>query len=123
MYTSEKYVFTKKLGAGMSAEVYLTQDNKAVKVFDLSNEAEKDRTLMLYNGEAEAIRNMNWNNKNVMKFMECEENVMLTDNNGNERLVNLIVMEAVNGGDFIDVILESPKLTEPIARYFFIQLL
>ena len=61
---------TKELGDGLSGTVYLTDENKAVKVFDLSDQKTRTNRVELYTRETEAIKGMQFNHKNVIQYTD-----------------------------------------------------
>ena len=105
------------LGKGKYGVVYLTPDNKALKVFELSsrNSRKAAELRKFYQKEVDAIPN--FDSEYVIKFGECYE-ALLEGDNGRSTLVGVIEMEAVTGGEMFDYIVKH-RFSEPVARHFF----
>ena len=113
----------KELGQGACGKVYLTSDNKAVKVFDLSDPQTRERRKRLFDHEVSAIKALSFDHKNVISYTECNQNAMIENDQGKLVRVSYIAMEAVDGGDFFNVVTNSDAFTESVCRHFFLYML
>lgn len=96
---------TKVLGEGSCGKVYLSSDNKAVKVFDMSDLATRDKRKSQFEDEVTVMKALNFEQENVVTYIEQRKNVLYHEYNGRMADVYIIVMEAIDGGDFFDAVI------------------
>lgn len=118
------YTLTKKLGSGMSCEVFLGQKDGqkvAIKVLDKKKMSERAIRKLLHE-EVKGQSSIGMH-KNVTTIYAAEENAKLEKSNGATRDVAYIVMEYINGGELMDLLIDNGGFNEQISRYFFHQML
>lgn len=60
---------------------------------------------------------------NIVKLKEFGEDFMVNEDKGTQKKVNYIVIELAKGGELFDFLSISGKFTEPMARFYFRQLM
>jgi len=117
---------SRTLGTGASATVKLasnieTGEKSAVKILDLSNQAENDKVLELFRKEVQVMKELN--HPNIVKLLESSDSTVYKENGKLEHHVAYIAQEAVLGGELHDYVGISGVFDEPTCRYYFTQLL
>jgi serine/threonine protein kinase len=126
MATIGKYKLLKLLGTGSFAKVFLgehmdTGKRYAIKIIQVSKGKNQYDVSELAQKEIEITCTMNHNN--IIKVFDSSISELLTSPSGKQKEVCYMAMEYATKGELFDLILQTEKLSEEIARYYFIQLL
>jgi serine/threonine protein kinase len=91
----------------------------AVKVIkqDLVEQTELQQIQL----EAEILNHLS--HKNIARFFEYDSEVQICYPNGDTATGVAIILEFCPGGDLFEFVVQTGSLTEPLARFFFKQLL
>lgn len=73
--------------------------------------------------ENEVQTMMNLDHPNIVNCLGYEESATLKKQNGTEKDVLYIALELATGGELFDFIATTGKFSEPVARYYFKQLI
>lgn len=116
-----KYNIMRTLGKGASCKVKLAQDPEtgkkvAIKIMNSNIDANLKQLIMT---EVKAMNNLK--HKHVINQVEYGSGIYKKEKG--EREVSYIVLELALGGELFDYIANSGRFEEPLARYFFKQLL
>jgi 5'-AMP-activated protein kinase catalytic alpha subunit len=126
MATIGKYNLLKLIGTGSFGKVYLgehmdTGKRYAIKIIQTSKGKNPDEVSE--NAQKEIEISCAMNHKNIIKVYDSSTSELLTSSSGKQKEVYYIATEYALKGELFDLILQTQKLSEEIARYYFIQLL
>jgi serine/threonine protein kinase len=124
MITCGPYICTEVLGEGsfatvMKAKHSINGDECALKI--LKNEF--DWFLTDYNFLDEVDIHKQLHHNNIVKLAAYDESAEYTPADGVSSRVNYMALELAKYGNISDTIIDSGKLSEPIVRFYFHQLL
>merc|ERR1712051_457127 len=113
------------LGSGFSAKVKVGTSadgtDYALKIFQLDNPAFNDRAFKLLKEEVDATTQLD--HQHVVKYFEFKENSTMIKKDGTPVQVAYIAQEMISGGELFDYVSYSGPFSEPIAKYYFKQML
>jgi len=118
---NDKYELGRTLGSGVSCKVKIAReiDNSsafyAIKVFHGNMDLQECIT-----NEIEILQQLD--HKNIVKLVEVGEGLHVHPQKG-QKNVKYIVLELVSGGELFDFVALGGRLTEPVARFYFRQLI
>lgn len=92
----------------------------ALKIMD-KNEEHQDAMLKIVAAEIETMAELN--HPNIVNLLDYSLQDSLVKPNGETKDVFYLALELASGGELFDFIAETGAFTEPVARYFFQQLI
>jgi len=119
--TIDEFTLAKTLGEGVSCKVKEGKDaqgNKfAIKVMNSSTDAQMKELLQTEVGYLKGL-----NHKNIVNLIKVSEQGTYSSK-GSQKKVAYVALELVSGGELFDWVSNSGEFSEPVARYYFKQLL
>jgi len=119
------YELGRKLGNGQFSKVRVgaKEGNKyAVKYMLKSNDLYKNKTcLELVFNEAKIMLQLD--HPNIVKLYEFSDKGLLLKSSGKEAPVLYLIFELITGGEIFDYIAVGGRFSDPLARFYFKQLL
>jgi serine/threonine protein kinase len=118
-----KYEIVRTLGTGASCKVKLAIDSEsgrkvAIKVINDNMDQALKQLVM---AEVKAMENLK--HDNVITQVHYGEDMYEKSNKDKCRIVSYIVLELALGGELFDFVANSGRFEEPVARYYFKQIL
>ena len=123
--TLDGFTLGRTLGSGFSAKVKVGTSadgtDYALKIFRLDNPSFNDRAFKLLKEEVDATTQLD--HPHVVKYFEFKENSTMIKKDGTPVQVAYIAQEMISGGELFDYVSYSGPFSEPIAKYYFKQML
>ncbi len=118
-----KYQVTKTLGTGYTSKIKLgydpeTEQHHALKILKKNCTFADDKTL-----RAEVSILSKLSHKNIIKIFEVQENADYIKRDGSVKKVTYMALELADGGELFDYVANTGVYSEPVARYYFRQLI
>lgn len=117
--TLGKYQLGTTLGSGVSCKVKLARDSTNQR-FAIKLLHDNEEFLSLIKAEVETLKKLS--HPNIVNLIE-EGNGVMSNSKKQDKSVDYIVLELVNGGDLFDFVCNSGRFSEEVARYYFTQLM
>ncbi len=96
-----------------------TPDECAIKIMKRKNIS--DAFIQLINNEAEIHAKLK--HKNIVELIDYADDAVEKRPSGKEREVYFLALELARGGELFDYIAQTGKFSEPVARYYFHQII
>ena len=123
----DQYIVLRKLGKGATAKVKAVEDPNthqifAAKIMKNQGEALTSRFREVMQNEMQSLNRIN--HGNIVNMVTANESGVYTKKNGGGMYECMyIVMELCPNGELFDVLFQTGKLSEPVTRYYFKQIL
>lgn len=122
-----KYTIIRELGSGATSKVYLVQDNNtqeqlAVKVMKNTDSTQISQKV-LDDVKREVTIGFDLKHENIIQVRAIGRGLIDKNKGEPPREVVYIVMEFAEEGELFDTICNTGKFSEPLARYYFQQIL
>jgi len=122
----DKYQIIKKLGKGAYSDVVLgkdTETNNLVALKIIKDEAqENSSTFKVFQNEIEIMQEIS--HPNIICLLEYSDKGVLTKDSGSSTSdVVYLALELATGGELFDFIAQTGSFSEPVARYYFHQMI
>ena len=121
-----KYTLIKTLGTGANSKVKLALDKStgrysAVKILKKGNPNLDAKFLELVMTEVHTMSKLN--HPNIVNLLEYSKDGVVEKSNGTKEPVIYIALELATGGELFDYVALTGRFNEPIARFYFRQLI
>jgi serine/threonine protein kinase len=124
--TLGKYQLLRTLGTGANSKVKLAVDPSsksyvAIKILKKGNPRLDDKFLELVMTEVQTMNGLS--HPNILNMLEYSKEGVVKKSNGISEAVIYIVLELAQGGELFDFVAQTGRYSEPVARFYFNQLL
>jgi len=121
-----KYNLVRTLGSGANSKVKLGQDKEtgryfAVKILKKNDPRLNDKFLELVMTEVHTMSQLS--HPNIINLIEYGKDGVVEKSDGRKEAVIYIVLELATGGELFDYVATTGRFSEPIARFYFHQLI
>ena len=121
-----KYTLVRTLGSGANSKVKLGLDKStgryfAVKILKKGNPNLDAKFLELVMTEVHTMSQLS--HSNIVNLIEYSKDGIVEKANGDKEHVIYIVLELATGGELFDYVATTGRFNEPIARFYFRQLI
>lgn len=121
-----KFTLLRTLGSGANSKVKLGLDKDtgryfAVKILKKNDPRLNDKFLELVMTEVQTMTHLN--HPNIVNLIEYSGEGVVEKSNGKKENVIYIVLELATNGELFDYVASTGRFSEPIARYYFHQLI
>ena len=121
-----KYTLIRTLGSGANSKVKLGLDKTnnryfAVKILKKGNPNLDGKFLELVMTEVQTMSQLS--HPNIVNLVEYGQDGIVKKSNGTQEAVIYIVLELATGGELFDYVATTGRFSEPIARFYFHQLI
>lgn len=121
-----KYTLVRTLGSGANSKVKLGLDKStgryfAVKILKKGNPNLDAKFLELVMTEVHTMSQLS--HPNIVNLIEYSKDGVVEKSNGEKEHVIFIVLELATGGELFDYVATTGRFNEPIARFYFRQLI
>lgn len=120
------YLLVKTLGEGSGTKCKLgvhkdSQKEVAIKIMKRSSPEITTSFLKLWNNEVEIMKSLS--HPNIVRLFEYDENGVKEKKSGDQEQVLYLILELIKGGELFDFVASTGSFKEPVARFYFKQLL